>query len=191
MIPDFTHSGVLPPFTSSDPTDPNGISPYKITLAELATKFLTSEIRKNILIGFLSYRTELKKLGFVQGFQWIDGSFVEDIEKNQQRPPNDIDIITFADRPASITTNQEWIDFFNANQNIFNPVLTKTNFMCDAYHVDLDLPQEYIVRQSSYWYGLFSHQRETYLWKGLLEISLADNDEEVMDAIINGGNNAS
>lgn len=158
MIPDFTLSGVLPPFTSSDPTDRNGISPYKITLSELTAKFLTSEIRKNILIGFISYRTELKKLGFTQGFQWIDGSFVEDIENNQQRPPNDIDIITFANRPTTISNQQEWFDFVNQNIDLFNPEITKANYKCDAYHVDLDLPQAVIVKSSSYWFGLFSHQ---------------------------------
>jgi hypothetical protein len=28
----------------------------------------------------------------------------------------------------------------------------------------------------AYWYGLFSHQRETYVWRGVVEVQLSDDD---------------
>jgi hypothetical protein len=192
LIPNFTHSGVLPPFTPADyPQNPDGISPYKTSLREFVERFLTSDERKKILGGFLTYRNELKKLGIKEGFQWIDGSFIEDIERNQQRPPKDLDIITFAYRPISIKTDNEWKKFIETNKDLFHPGVTKTNFKCDAYYVDLNLPSHVIVKMSSYWFGVFSHQRETYLWKGVIEIPLFDNEEEVMEYLSKGGSDAS
>lgn len=192
LIPNFTQSGVLPPFTTEDyPKNPDGISPYRTTLFEFVERFLTSGARKNILEGFLLYRNELKKLGFTEGFQWIDGSFIEEIERNQQRPPSDLDIITFAYRPIYVTTDDEWKKFIQMNQDIFHPGVTKTNYKCDAYYVDLNLPSYVIVKRSSYWFGVFSHQRETYLWKGVLEIPLFDNEDEVMEYLSRGDSDAS
>ena len=34
-----------------------------------------------------------------------------------------------------------------------------------------------------YWYGLFSHQRETFLWKGLLRIELMSDDEQALELL--------
>ena len=35
----------------------------------------------------------------------------------------------------------------------------------------------YLIDQTKYWFGLFSHQRDTFLWKGMLEIPLTDDTD--------------
>ena len=48
-----------------------------------------------ILDGFLRFRELLTQAGFVSGFQWVDGSFLENVEMLENRPPNDLDVVTF------------------------------------------------------------------------------------------------
>jgi hypothetical protein len=179
MIPKFSESGVLPPFLpGSDPTVPADVAPYRISLSDLVATFGTTPERKKILVGYLNYRVELKSKGIVAGFQWIDGSFTENAELTRGRPPGDIDILTFAVRPASASDLDSWVLFVNTNLHLFDPGIAKQAFSCDAYYVDLSIPPQFVVSKTAYWFGLFSHQRETFLWKGLLEISLDDTDEE-------------
>lgn len=185
MIPSFNQSGYLPPFISS-PANPAGLSPYRVSLYDFVSHFSTSNQRNLIIDGFLKYREAIKKLGITEGFQWVDGSFVEDVEKNKSRPPNDIDIVTFASRPAQYQLIEDWQQFLSINKGLFDPNLTKSQYLCDAYYVDMNLSPFHIARVASYWFGLFSHQRATYQWKGLIEISLSD-DENIARTIISGG----
>jgi hypothetical protein len=96
MIPNVNESGVLPPFLPDcTPTEKAAVAPYPISLAELIQKYSVSNVRKKILSGYLEYRRNLKKIGITQGFQWIDGSFTENVERIRKRGPSDIDLITF------------------------------------------------------------------------------------------------
>ncbi len=88
---------VLPPH-SGDPTNPSDLSPYTCTMVELCGRFNTSAARKRILLGLLDLRAELYLLDF-RGFQWLSGSFVENIEIHERRDPNDVDTITIAETP--------------------------------------------------------------------------------------------
>jgi hypothetical protein len=54
-------------------------------------------------------------VGIVEGFQWIDGSFIEDAEKSRGRPPADIDIITFGGRPAGYAEKDAWAEWCAAH----------------------------------------------------------------------------
>lgn len=192
MIPAFNQSGFLPPFlTGSDPTHTASVAPYKTTLANLVKHFSTSAERKAILHGFMEYRKNLKLLGVVNGFQWIDGSFVEDVEKNRGRPPSDIDIVTFANRPSTHKEIAEWVALVNGRTDLFLPNESKLKYKCDAYFVDFELPPTVIVNRTKYWFGLFSHQRESFLWKGMLEINLAEDETEALLLLEKGGLNAS
>lgn len=56
-------------------------------MTALVKRFATSAERIEILLVLIAYRTELRSLGFLDGFQWIDGSFVEQIEITRNRPP--------------------------------------------------------------------------------------------------------
>ncbi|MFQ2125232.1 DUF6932 family protein [Aeromonas jandaei] len=190
MIPQFEESGVLPPFIGACPTKPANQAPYKVSLEDFVEHFATSKERRDILIGFLKYRHELKCSGIINGFQWLDGSFVENVEKTRGRAPNDLDLVTFAHRPVGCNL-EDWKSFVRVNIGFFSPEMTKASYKCDAYFVDLDLPSKAIISHTKYWFGLFSHQRETSLWKGMLEVDLSYNEREILHKLINGGYDAS
>ena len=175
MIPAHNHSDVLPPFTGVDPTIPTEVSPYDTTVCDLIDRFATSPERREILKGYLDYRALFAPLGFVDGYQWINGSFVENIESREGRPPNDIDVVTLAHRPISIRDTASWSQFFADNLAFFDPNHLKQTYKCDAYYIDLDLAPYQIVINVSYWHGLFSHRRDG-LWKGMLRVPLRDDD---------------
>ncbi|MDN3685563.1 hypothetical protein QW180_26395 [Vibrio sinaloensis] len=61
MIPKFEESGVLPPFVGDGPTEPANQAPYKVSLEAFVEHFATSKERTEILVGFLQYRSKLKK----------------------------------------------------------------------------------------------------------------------------------
>ena len=67
-------------------------SPYRVLPAEFAIKFGTSPQRLRLLSAFLEYRAELHSIGLVRGFQWVNGSFVENSEIRHGLPPNGIDL---------------------------------------------------------------------------------------------------
>lgn len=80
MIPPFTVSGVLPPFIGGDPTSFTGQAPYRTSMVEVVNRFSFSIERVAILEGLFDYRDKMRSLN-VKGYQWLDGSFVEDCEK--------------------------------------------------------------------------------------------------------------
>lgn len=182
MIPAFNVSGVLPPFVGDSPTIPAAMSPYQTTMTALVKRFATSAERIEILLGLIAYRTELRSMGFLDGFQWIDGSFVEQIEITRSRPPADVDVVTFARRP--IIEIEEWIKLVQTNSPLFDQAAVKAKFKCDAYFVDLGINPALIVNDTRYWFGLFSHQRDTALWKGMLAIPLDSDDAEAQQLLV-------
>lgn len=191
MIPSFEMSGVLPPFIGSDPTTPADQAPYKVSLDEFVAHFATSVERVNILEGFLNFRIELKSKGITKGFQWLDGSFVEDVENVRGRPPKDIDLVTFAFRPNSIIDDTDWKRFITANQLFFKAAMSKKQYLCDHYYIDLQTHPIPLVSQTRYWFGLFSHQRATSLWKGMLQVDLNDDEQPVIHMLKSGSFGAS
>ncbi|MHB1055760.1 MAG: DUF6932 family protein [Thermoleophilia bacterium] len=184
MIPDLNHSGVLPPFLpSTGPTVAASMAPYSAGLVEIVERFGHTDVRANLIRGLIDYRKLLREMGIINGFQWIDGSFVEECETHRRRPPSDIDLVTFAERPSGYQNPSDWQDFFNQNIGIFKPDEMKIKYSCDAYYEDLDLPGQIIVKRASYWFGLLSHQRESFLWKGLLAVPLKADDDAALDIL--------
>lgn len=178
MIPSNSHDGVLPPFVpGGSPGNRAAVSPYRVGLMDVVARYATSDHRRQILRGLVAYRSALRAAGITAGFQWIDGSFVEDCEAVRGRPPSDLDIITFSVRPDTLIDLAAWEHYFITRPDLFDPETTKRLFKCDAYFVDLRAHPVHIVNNTRYWFGLFSHQRDTYLWKGMLEIPLGDDDE--------------
>jgi len=191
VIPALNHSGVLPPFLpTATPTTSSSMAPYRASLMELVSRYATGPKRVGIMQGFLKYREELRNAGIATGFQWIDGSFVENVEVNKGRPPNDVDIVTFADRPASLKDPHNWRQFVVGRPDLFSPGVSKSTYMCDAYFVDLGLPSVHLVTYTRFWFGLFSHQRDTFLWKGLVEIPLVDDDVSAKDFLTKAATHA-
>ena len=80
IIPNWNAHGVLPPIAPGVAGNSANRSPYRVELTEFVSRFSDSDKRIAILNGFLRFRGELHKLGLVSGFQWIDGSFLENIE---------------------------------------------------------------------------------------------------------------
>lgn len=161
-------------------TDSNLVSPYKATIFDFVKQFATSTERRTILRGFLHYRKALQDLGFVAGYQWLDGSFCSDIEAIESRPPKDIDVVTYVMRPTNAKTAAELKKLMFANIDLFLPHKTQDNYKVDGYLVDMNIDPFLIVEKASYWHGVFGHQRTTSLWKGMVRIELGCRD---LDAI--------
>jgi len=67
-------------------------------------------------------------------------------------------------------------EFANKNVELFNPMMAKAKYKCDAYYIDLNKTSHLLVQDASYFNGLFSHQRDTGVWKGMLRIDLISDD---------------
>jgi len=164
-------------------------SPYPVTATELVQRFAISIPRRAILDGLLRYRAELRALGFVRGLQWLDGSFVENVEERERRPPQDIDVVTFAHPPAGMGS-AEIRKAMAARPDLFVQERCKEEFLCDTNIVNLETAPEWLVTQTRYWYGLYSHRRGDSLWKGLLELPLASDDAAahgLLDSLMSQG----
>jgi hypothetical protein len=183
-IPPFDSiKNVLPPHLGN-PTQPSDLSPYPCTVAELSSRFATSAKRKQILMGFLELRAILFSLG-IRGFQWLSGSFLENIEVLERRDPGDIDVVTFVDCQES---PEAWYSFIVSagKEEILDFSWTKENYFVDHYVIPLSSGPAEIVDLTRYWYGLFSHRRDL-LWKGMLVVDLADiADDEAARALLAG-----
>ena len=185
MIPQINESGVLPPFLPNClPTMRNAVAPYQATLEEFIVKYATTNARKNLLKGYLEYRRDLKDKGISVGFQWIDGSFTENVEVLRKRPPSDIDIITFFLRPEEYIENDKWEQYVKDNMQLFNQNYLKTSYHCHSFYVDMNIHPIFVVKNVTYLYGLFSHQRETFIWKGMLELDLAESETGFDDLLV-------
>ena len=191
MIPAHNQSGVLPPFVpGATPVDRGATAPYPVSLIDIAHRFATNEKRVQILHGLTSYRKALREVGIVEGFQWLDGSFVEKVESTRGRPPNDIDIVTFSYRPKESKEANDWRQLIHSRPDLFDPEVSKKHYHCDAYFVDMSVHPRLLVDQTKYWFGLFSHQRETYLWKGMLEVSLQEDESDLITFLREGDRHA-
>lgn len=171
-IPHWNAQGVIPPINELNPTSVER-SPYTVTLADLVNRFATSLARRAILQGFLEYRMALHKAGFITGFQWIDGSFLENTERLEGRDPKDIDVVTFLHTPGNLAITPDMLQLFDHDD-------VKRRFKVDGYPVELDSisPRE-LVSWSAYWYSMWSHRRNQ-LWKGYVQVELAPADENLL-----------
>lgn len=157
------------------------MSPYGSTLIEVAQQFCATAERKDIFRGLLAYRQRLNDIGFDQGMQWLSGSFLEDIEALEKRAPNDVDVVTFFHRPASIADPAAWRAWLTTHQALFERAQVKAAFKVDVQFVSLDNPPTTVVDMTRFWFGLFSHRRNG-LWKGLLQIPLAVSVDDAIAA---------
>jgi len=181
VIPPFNHSHVLPPFEGERLISAHS-SPYLVGSSQLVQRFAISGERRVILDGLLRYRAQLRHLGFLRGFQWLDGSFVEDVEAREGRAPGDIDLVTFA-HPLTGMSNDDIKAMMASRPDVFVHERCKERFHCDTSLVNLTTSPEWLVTQTRYWYGLYSHRRGDALWKGLLQLPL-DSDDDVARAML-------
>lgn len=165
-IPSFDHNHILPPHLGN-PANPADISPYVSNIEDFCKRFATSKERIEILKGFINLRIQLTNIGVIEGFQWVDGSFLENIEVIEGRPPNDIDVVTFH-KPISV---QLKIQISKNHQNLISPTLSKSLYHTDHYLMNYCESPEKTVQMIKYWLQLFSHNRNGQ-WKGMVELPL-------------------
>jgi hypothetical protein len=169
-IPAWNAQGVIPPVNALNPISAER-SPYPVSLIDFVDKFSTSPERRKVLQGFLRYRAALHATGLIDGFQWLNGSFLEDVETLEGRAPRDLDVVTFIHTPVDLELNDE-------AARLFDQAVAKERFRVDAHVVELDYltPRE-LTSWSAYWYSLWSHRRNQ-VWKGFLQIELAPDQDE-------------
>ena len=174
-IPSFDMRGLLPPFIGVDATTQER-SPYLTNMPELVTALGTTPQRRQLLRNLISYRQLLGAEGYTSGIQFVDGSFVENVEGHSGRPPGDIDVFSILNAPQKYIVNPpEWattgLPFWQAE--IVDRDRNKLRFALDTYALLFEELQPLgLIQGTIYWYGLFSHQRGTLAWKGFAALLL-------------------
>jgi hypothetical protein len=180
-LPLWDGRGILPPIKPGMKGNSPERSPYQIALPDLIDRFASSPERIKILSGLLDFRKELHKLGLVSGFQWLDGSFLENIETLESRPPHDLDVVTFYNLPKGETQHS----LLSKHTDIFSSVFLKKRFSIDGYFLSLGTPSNaQQIKSILYWYSMWSHRRDG-LWKGFIQVDLDISQDENAYTILN------
>lgn len=167
-LPPWDNKGVLPPIIPGASDSGPHPSPYSVDMHTFVAHFGTSPERIKILDGFLRFRSQLYTLDVVHGFQWLDGSFVENVEWRKGRAPNDIDIVTYFYLPSNETEES----FAGKAAWFYNNRWCKEHYGVDNYPFLLGKPMNLErVRYISYWHSMWSHNRDD-IWKGFVQVEL-------------------
>lgn len=173
-IPSFDHNLVIPPHLG-DPRLPAHLSPYFCTIVDICEKLASTPQRVDILKKFIAFREKLDNLGLKNGYQWLDGSFLEDIENQEGRSPRDLDVVTvYWGYDISFQEN-----LVKNLPEFFHPALAKHTYSLDHYPFDASHLPEVTVEISRYWIQLFSHNRNS-VWKGMLKVALDTPEEDAI-----------
>jgi len=180
IIPTWNARGLLPPIRSSEEPTSVKRSPYEANLLEVVQRFSTSPERTAILNGLLRFRRALFDAGLEKGFQWLDGSFFENIEALEDRPPRDIDVVTFFDLKG---VNQHYL--VEHHSDLFDVEKVRESYRVDGYYFPIpESPDQYFIRRVSYWYSLWSHRRD-HTWKGFVQVPLSPDQDSHAQALLN------
>ena len=175
MIPSWNMAGLLPPIRPGMPGHSPDRSPYSAILADVIDRFSTSPQRIDILQGLLRLRAAFHAAGLVSGFQWVNGSFLEQVEALEYRSPNDVDVVTYFDLPTGVSE----ASLVARVPEIFDHDVVKATYQVDHYPAVLGKPTDaFQIRQISYWYSMWSHRRDG-VWKGFIQVSL-DPTEDIL-----------
>ena len=178
MIPAFDINGVVPPILPGEAGASSRRAPYATDMLTFCLRFGTSQERCSILRGLLDLRDALRGAGVAVGFQWINGSFTEDVERLEGRAPADVDVVTFC-AFGDAARQRHLLDTI---PEAFVPLRAKQAYKVDHYFVQTDASSDReaaaaeLARQAAYWYSLWAHQRRTLRWKGFVSIALESSD---------------
>jgi len=90
--------------------------------------------------------------------------------------PNDIDVVTFYILPVGQTQQT----LAASHPQLFDHDYLKNNYHVDAYFFELKYSTiARLIAETIYWYSLWSHQRNSLLWKGYLQIDLSPTNDSV------------
>jgi hypothetical protein len=123
------------------------------------------------LEGLLNFRDRLRAVGITRGFQWLDGSFLEDVETRESRAPRDLDVVTVFwgyDRAFQAAVSGTFPAFASN-------AVAKAQFQLDHFPFDADHSSVFTVQMTRYWIQLFCHNRDS-VWKGMLQIDVDTHD---------------
>ena len=183
-MPKWNGNGIIPPVDPINPVSAER-SPYKVNLIDFILRFSITPERCKILKGYMDYRAALHAAGITEGFQWLNGSFLEQVEITENRSPNDIDVVTL----YRLSSGSSEADILNNNSLLF-PITApekkalKDTFCVDAYYVSLGSQSEVLLENGTYWYGMWSHKRD-YTWKGFAQVDLDPaNDSAAMQTLM-------
>jgi hypothetical protein len=168
MIPAWNLQGVIPPVRpGAAGCDPDR-SPYKVPLHAFVDGMANSAERLAIAEGLLQLRRQIHGLGITTGFQWLDGSFLENVELTEGRPPRDVDVVTFFEIPAGETE----ASLVAKNPQLFDHTHVKNSYKVDSYWDVLGVPMSAAaIQQVAYWHSMWSHRRDG-VWKGFVQVDL-------------------
>jgi hypothetical protein len=179
-IPAWNSAGVLPPIRPNATGSSPERSPYLVDLVMLFDRFTTSPERMAILDGLLRFRANLHAAGITSGFQWLDGSFLEQVEALEGRAPRDMDVVTFYELPSGLDQRA----LLQKHPDKFDHPRIKTSYSIDAYFMMLGNPlNAAFIQEISYWYSMWSHRREG-LWKGFVQVDLDPSQDDDARAVL-------
>ena len=171
-LPQWDPYGLLPASWRDGQGNPSR-SPYRASLPEIAARLGNTAPRRNLLRGLLHYRAALRGIGIIRGFQWLNGSMVENVEQRENRSPADLDLVTFLYIPYESTYQILASEYLP----LFNPESVKHRYQLDHSFVPLnDGPTEAVIDVAVGWATLFSFTRDGSP-KGFVRIDLVDHDE--------------
>ncbi len=169
MIPKFNNKGLLPPFIGEEGDERvhGNLSPYFVSITEFCKRFATNRQRVRILKKFISFRKEIINNDIKKGFQWVYGSFVEDIEKTELRSPSDMDVMTFYMGLSNDKVRKVYDEF----PVFFKEEISKKKYMIDHTSILIDYSPINTVESMSESMQLCTHTRDGE-WKGIIKIDL-------------------
>jgi hypothetical protein len=85
-----------------------------------------------------------------------------------------MDVVTFLNVPAGFAPSSQ-------QMAVLDNQAAKQAYRVDSYFVELNLPNDKLVRRSTYWYSMWSHRRNG-VWKGYLEVDLKPaSDQQALE----------
>ncbi|MGV1869702.1 DUF6932 family protein [Agrobacterium rosae] len=191
-IPHFDNRGLIPPVDMANPVGALR-SPYSASIVELVQRFGYTPQRRRLLRNLIDYRALFASDEYAQGVQFIDGSFVEDVEAVRNRDPQDIDVFSLVYPPAKYVADFSlWLNqgmpFWEAS--LVNRQANKQLYSLDTYGIIVDdqIPIFSTMHDIMYWYGLFSHQRDTFQWKGFVALGIDTAEDQAALTLLEGMN---
>lgn len=181
MIPAWNLQGVIPPVRPGLQGHDADRSPYKTPLHTFVDVMGKSHARLEIVEGLLQFRSEIHKIGIDTGFQWLDGSFSENVEMTEGRNPRDVDVVTFLQLPAG----EDESAILAKNPKLFDQDYVKKTYQVDSYWDILGKPMgSQSVQQVCYWYSMWSHRRDG-MWKGFIQVDLSSAQDSTAVQALN------
>ena len=181
MIPAWNLQGVIPPIRPGMLGHDLDRSPYPSELNSLVDMMGKSAARLEIINGLLQFRNDIHDLGISSGFQWLDGSFSENVEHTEKRGPRDIDVVTF----LQLAPGEDEASICSKNPKLFDRAFIKSSYLVDSYWCFLGCPLDApSIQLISYWYSLWSHRRDG-MWKGFVQVDLdRSQDSNALQAML-------